>query len=66
MLEASYKTKKELKETIGKSLRHRETSAFAPQYKDDGILTVVGPDVFVAREWFASVTMKGGKIAKVE
>ena len=64
MLGASYKTKKQLKENIGKPLRFVETSMFGPEYKDNGNLTVVGPSPHV-RKWFAQVTMVDGLIAKV-
>lgn len=66
MMGASYKTKKELKENIGKSLRYVETSLFGLEYKDDGTLTVVGPDPHTNRKWYAQVTMKNGIITGVK
>lgn len=56
MMAASYATKKELKENIGKPLRYVETSAFAPEYKENGSFCVVGPSP-TTRKWFATVTM---------
>lgn len=66
MLGASYPTKKALKEAIGQPLRHVETSMFASEYRANGELTVVGPDPWRARNWFAQVTMKDGLIVKVK
>ncbi len=65
MLGATYPSKKELKANIGKPLRYVETSMFGAEYKRDGELTVVGPDPYRNRKWFATVTMQGGLIAKV-
>jgi hypothetical protein len=64
MLGASYKTKKELKENVGQPLRYVETSMFGFEYKRDGKFCVVGPSPYV-RKWYATVTMKDGKIEKV-
>lgn len=64
MLGCPYPTKKKLKESVGKSLRYIETS-FRPEYKETGVLTVVGPDPFQNRKWYANVTMKDGIIIKV-
>jgi len=66
MLGASYKTKKELKENIGKCLRYVETSFFGPEYKKNGVLTVVGPDAYKDRKWYAAVTIEDGLITKVK
>ena len=60
-MHAHYKTKKELKESIGQPLRYEETSCFGPEYKRNGVLVVCNPK----RTWFAEVTMENGKIAKV-
>lgn len=62
---APYKSKKELKENVGKSIRVIETSMFGTEYVDNGTFTVVGPCPYSNRKWFATVTMKDGKIAKV-
>lgn len=66
MLGASYASKKELKASVGQSLDYIETSMFAPEYKDNGTLTVVGPCPYTNRKWYAQVTMKDGKIEKVK
>jgi hypothetical protein len=66
MMGASYKTKKALKESIGKPLDYIETSAFGPEYKDNGTFPVVGPDPYTKRNWYATVTMEDGLIKKVE
>jgi hypothetical protein len=59
-----YKTKKSLKESIGRPLNYSETSMFGPEYKENGSFCVVGPSA-QDRKWFASVTMVDGKINKV-
>ncbi|MCP4705271.1 MAG: hypothetical protein GY865_11735 [candidate division Zixibacteria bacterium] len=64
MMGANYKTKKELKASVGQPLRYEETSLFGPEYNPNGKFCVVGPNPYI-RKWFASVTMKDGKIAKV-
>lgn len=64
MMGASYKTKKELKASIGKSLNYVETSMFGAEYEENGSFCVVGPSPY-QRKWFAQVTMKDGKISKV-
>lgn len=64
MMAASYKTKKELKASIGSYLRYVETSMFGPEYKADGKFCVVGPSPY-ERKWFAEVTLQNGIIAKV-
>lgn len=61
---SGYKTKKALKESVGKPLRYSETSMFGPEYEADGKFAVVGPSAY-DRKWYAEVTMKEGKIAKV-
>lgn len=65
MMGALYKTKKELKENIGKPLRYVETSVFGPEFKANGTFAVVGPDPYTNRKWYAEVTMKNGLIEKV-
>ena len=66
MLGASYKTKKALKASAGQPLRYVETSIFGPEFKEDGVLTVVGPDPYTKRDWYANVTMEKGLIKKVK
>jgi hypothetical protein len=40
MLVTGYKSKKELKENIGKPLKYKETSLFGPEYRDNGAFVV--------------------------
>ncbi len=65
MLGANYQTKKELKENIGKSLDYIETSLFGSEYKSNGTVTVVGPDAYTNRKWFATVILENDLIKKV-
>jgi hypothetical protein len=65
MLAASYKTKKQLKESVGKSLRYVETSMFGAEYKDNGKFCVVGPSAY-DRKWYAEITMENGLIKSVK
>jgi hypothetical protein len=60
----TYKTKKELKSSVGKPFRYTETSPF-PEYTDNGNMTVVGPSAY-DRKWYATVTTKDGLITKVK
>jgi len=64
MLAALYRTKKELKASIGQPLRYQETSIFGNEYRENGRLVVVGPSAY-SRKWYARVEMKDGKIFKV-
>ena len=66
MMGARYKTKKELKENIGKPLRYIETSMFRAEYKPDGSFCVVGPDPYNNRKWYATVKMENGLIKEVK
>ena len=68
MLILNYKSKKELKEQIGRPLDYTETSMFGPEYKADGV--IVGsnrPHITnnEGREFFAEVTLKNNLIKKV-
>ena len=65
MMGASYPSKKNLKENLGKPLRYVETSAFGEEYRANGTFCVVGPSPYM-RKWFAEVTMKDGLITKVK
>lgn len=65
MMGANYKTKKELKENIGKPLRYTETSMFGQEFKENGSFAVVGSDAYNDRRWYANVTMINGLISKV-
>ena len=64
MLVATYKTKKSLKENIGRPLRYQETSIFGSEYKDNGSFCVVGPGAY-NRKWYAEITMENDLIKKV-
>lgn len=64
LVATGYKTKKILKECVGRPLRYTETSMFGPEYKANGKFAVVGPSA-TERKWFAEVTMVDGLIAKV-
>ena len=68
MLILNYKSKKELKEQLGRPLDYTETSMFGAEYTPDGI--VVGSNrPYTAnnegREFFAEVTLKNNLIKKV-
>ena len=68
MLVTGYKSKKELKENIGKPLKYRETSLFGPEYMDNGMLYVAHRPAITGlagREFFAQVEMRDGLIYKV-
>lgn len=60
-----YKTKKQLKESIGKQLRYVETSVHGSEYKPNGTFNMVGPDAYRNRKWYATITMKNDFIEKV-
>ena len=64
MLVANYQFKKDLKAAVGEHLLYTETSMFNREYLHTGEFTVVGPDGY-DRKWFATVTMKDGRIEKV-
>ena len=76
MMIMNYPSKKELKTRIGESLDYTETSMFGAEFKADGKFCGSNrpqlghqypkADQRGKREFFASVTMVGGKIAKVE
>lgn len=60
-----YAKKKDLKASVGKRLQYVETSMFGTEYQENGINTVVGPDAYTKRDWYAQVTVKDGIITKV-
>lgn len=65
---SGFKHKKDLKAAVGQCFdRHVvETSFFGPEYQRPGTTTVVGPDAYSRRDWFASVTVnEDGIITKV-
>ena len=63
MITLLYKTKKELKTQIGKSLRFNETSYFGNEYKSNGWVTGCNHP---KRSWFARVLIENDLIKKVE
>jgi hypothetical protein len=65
MMGAPYPTKKALKAAVGQPFDYIETSLFGPEFRPDGDNTVVGPDPYTARKWYATVTCKAGVIVKV-
>ena len=65
MIAALYKTKKLLKESVGKQLVYQETSLFGSEYKANGSFPVVGPGPY-DRKWYATVHIENGLIKKVE
>jgi hypothetical protein len=66
MMGANYPTKKALKESIGKRFKYIETSWFGLEFKPNGDNTVVGPDPYTSRKWYATVTCKDGIIVSVK
>ena len=68
MLIFNYKSKKELKANIGKTLNYSETSMFGPEYKANGILVGSNRPYSTenkGREFFAEVIIKNNIIVKV-
>jgi hypothetical protein len=67
MIILDYPSKKDLKASVGKTLRYRETSVFRPEYKADGKFTGCNRPYLTGhkREFFAEVTMSNGLISKV-
>ena len=68
MLILNYKSKKELKSNVGKTLNYTETSMFGDEYKPNGV--VVGSNRPYStnnegREFFAEETLKNNLIKKV-
>jgi hypothetical protein len=68
MIVFNYPSKKVLKENIGQPLRYIETSMFGDEYVRDGQLTGANRPHITGRgrEFFATVTMRDGKIAGVK
>jgi hypothetical protein len=67
MIVFNYKSKKELKENVGNSLKFIETSLFGNEYVSNGTMTGANrPHITgIGREFFAQVTMKDNLINKV-
>jgi len=68
MIVFNYPSKKVLKENIGQPLQYIETSLFGDEYVRDGQLTGANRPHITGRgrEFFATVTMRDGKIAGVK
>jgi len=69
MMILNYKSKKEMKENIGEELNYTETSMFGAEFKADGTFCGSNRPQITGnggREFFASVTMKDGKIFKIK
>jgi hypothetical protein len=68
MIVFDYPSKKVLKENVGERLRYIETSMFGNEYVSTGKLTGANRPHITGqgREFFATVTMKDGLIARVE
>ena len=64
MIGLDYKTKKELKASIGQELACIETSMHGVEYVSNGKITGVGPSPY-NRKWYATVTIENDKIVKV-
>lgn len=65
MVAALYKTKKALRENIGKPLRYLDPSLFGASDIDNSKFPVVGPGLY-ERKWYAVVETKNGLIYKVK
>lgn len=50
-----YRFKKDLKASVGRRLNYVETSLFGNEFRAPGKNTVVGPDAYTKRDWFATV-----------
>jgi hypothetical protein len=65
---ANYPSKKAAREAVGQRLRFIETSVLGSEYRDNGRLTVANRPQITGQghEWYGIITMKDGKIVKVE
>lgn len=61
-----YKTKKQLRGSVGQQLQYVETSLFDSEFKSNGSNVIVGPDAYRKRDWYAEVTCSNGIIVKVK
>ncbi len=76
MMIVNYKSKKDLKNSIGKKLDYTETSLFGAEYKSNGTFsacnrpsintTLINRGILKAREFFTTITMENDLIKKVE
>lgn len=63
---SGYRTKRDLKASIGQPLQYVETSIFGSEFKPTGSNVVVGPDAYVKRSWYAQVECRDGLIVNVK
>lgn len=63
-----FKTKKALKEAIGQDISDNivETSFFGTEFRSTGANTVVGPDAYNDRRWYAIAHTEKGILKRVE
>ena len=76
MMIVNYKSKKDLKNSIGKKLDYTETSLFGNEYKSNGKFSacnrpsintiLINRGILKAREFFTTITMENDLIKKVE
>ena len=60
-----YKSKKEIKASIGKKFNYTETSMMGEEFKPNGRNTYVGPSAY-ERKFYGTVTCENGIIVKAE
>jgi hypothetical protein len=67
MLVAKYKTKKDLKNSVGTRFRYEETSMFGNEFPSNGTgkVVVVGPGAY-DRKWYAEVWVENFNVTKVK
>jgi hypothetical protein len=66
MIGIAVKSKKALKEYIGKSINHLiiETSMFGREYSENCSICYVGPCPYTNRKFFGQITVKNGILTK--
>ena len=63
-----YRTKKQLRESVGQEFRYTETSAFGQEFPESGNvagIAVVGPSPY-ERKWYAQVWTEAGILRRVK
>ena len=76
MIIVNYKSKKDLKNSIGQKLDYTETSMFGNEYKENGKFSacnrpsinsvLINRGILRAREFFTTITIENDLIKKVE
>lgn len=68
LLVTGYRSKKDLKASVGKRLKYKETSVHGNEYRSDGNFIVVRRPHLCGggTEWFADITMERDKIVAVK